>query len=181
MKNIPTPLILALAMFVLVCGVVVAERSLNNPAEIPQALFFGIPFVGLAIAFFSAYRGFTLSKAQAAGWRRMKPYLGVVLLLTILPMWLLNDRYRGDYDPLGGRLAPNGASVHSISWSKQGGRYVERLNGRFDVEITEAQYREIMGKHQRALVSVVVVFASLGFWMSAAMLVLEHRERQNGS
>lgn len=48
-------------------------------------------------------------------------------------------------------------------------------------EITESQYHEIMGKHQRALVGVVVVFASLGFWVSAALLVLERRGPQRGS
>ena len=181
MKKVSMPLVLGLATLVFACGVVVAERSLKNLAEIPQGLFFGIPFAGLAIALFSALRGFRLSNAKPQGWRRMQPYLGAVLLLTILPMLLLSDRYRGDYDPLAGRLTPDGAPALSISWTKYGGRYVERLNNRFDTEITEAQYREIMAKHQRALMGVVVIFASLGFWMSGAMLVLEYRARQNGS
>ena len=175
------PLVFGLAMLVFLGAIVVAEGSLKDPAVIPDAVFFGIPFAGLGIALLSAYRGFKLSKRRGEGYRRMKPYLGAVLLLTILPMWLLNDRYRGDYDPLAERVAPDGTSVHSISWSKQGTRYVERLNNRFDVEITEAQYREIMGKHQRALMGVLVVFAGLGFWMSVATLVLERRGLQDGS
>jgi hypothetical protein len=180
MKKISTPLVFGLAMLVFLGAIVVAEGSLKNPAVIPDAVFFGIPFAGLVMAILSAYRGFKLSKV---GWnyRRMRPYFGAVLLLTILPMLLLNDRYRGDYDPLAKRIAPDGQSVHSISWSKQGTHYVERLNNRFDVEITEAQYRAIMGKHQRALMGVLVAFAGLGFWMSAATLVVERRGVQNGS
>jgi hypothetical protein len=58
---------------------------------------------------------------------------------------------------------------------------VERVNNRFDTELTEAQYQEIMENHQRALMGVVVVFASLGFWMAGAMLVFERRMHKNGS
>jgi hypothetical protein len=181
MKRMPTLLIFTFAMFVLVCGVGVAEYSVRVPDEIPQIVFFGIPFLGVAIALFSAYRAFSLGGASAGGWRRIKPYLGAALLLTMLPMMLMNSRYRGEYDPLTGRVAPDGSPVHSISWSREGGHYVERLNGQFSTEITESQYHEIMGKHQRTLVGVVVVFASLGFWVSAALLAFERRGPQNAS
>lgn len=181
MKKIPTLLLFTLAVSVLACGVAAAEYSLRVPGEIPNVMFFGIPFLGVAITLFSAYRAFSVGRASAGGWRRVKLHLGAALLLTMLPMLLLNSRYRGEYDPLGERVAPDGSPVHSISWSREGGRYVERLNDHFNKEITESQYHEIMGKHQRALVGVVVVFASLGFWVSAALLLLERRGPQRGS
>jgi hypothetical protein len=92
MKRIPMPVVVGLATVVLACGIAVAERSLKGAAEVPQGLFFGIPFAGLAIALVSAYRGFMLSKARTQSWHGMKPYLAAVLLLTILPMLALSDR-----------------------------------------------------------------------------------------
>lgn len=181
MKKIPAVLIFTLAAILVVCGVAVAEYNLRTAIEIPEQIFIGIPLLGVGAAIISASRVISLGKASAVSGRRVILHLAAALLLTLLSMLLLADRYRGDYDPLQGRVAPDGSPANSISWDRQGGRYVELLNGRFRTEITEAQYHQIMGKQQQALAIVVVAFSSLGFWASAALLVLERRGTTNGS
>jgi len=90
-------------------------------------------------------------------------------------------RYRPpQHDPLIHRMAPDGSPVHSISWSREGERYFERLNGRFNTEISQTQYHAAMARQQRAVVGALVFFASLACCVSGAMLILERRVGRGG-
>jgi cobalamin synthase len=175
--KISSAVIFGAATLLLVTAVAVAEHALRSSTEIPGPLFFGIPVAGAVIALSSIYRSKAPPSATPARRRRTQLYLGIAVVLAILPMLLLTDRYRADHDSLRGRTAPDGSPVTSISWSEQGGRYVERLNDRFETELTEAQYREIMRDHQRAFFGALVMFASLAFWTSLASMILDRRKR----
>jgi hypothetical protein len=181
MRKLWPAILLALATCLVVAAIVVAERAVLSSEEIPDLVFFGIPFAGAAIALFAIHRSRAAQTATPAGRRRVQIHLGVAVALAILPMALLTSRYRGDYDPMSGRVAPDGSPVTSVSWREDGGRYIELLNNRHEVELTEAQYREIMRRHQRAFLGVIVVFASLAFWTSLANVLLELKRTKDGS
>ena len=173
--KVPPGLILAVAIALLVSTVAIAERWRQGEWEIPAALLFGSPIAACVLVFL-AYGQVRqeLTGDAARHWvARIGPAL--VLVVACATMLLLRDRYLGDYSAVRGRIAPDGSRVTSVSWGKEGGRYVETINGRFKVELTEPQYREIMRKHQAPFLAGLIGFATLAASMSALSFSLTRR------
>src|SRR5712672_494519 len=100
--------ICVLALCLLVTAFVVAEQALRTVTEIPDPLFFGIPIAAAAIAMVSLHRTRRAQDADPARRREINLYLGVALVVAIVPMVLLSDRYNGHFDAPSGRVAPDG-------------------------------------------------------------------------
>jgi hypothetical protein len=180
-RKISSTLIFVLATLVLVVAVAVTEQALRSSTGIPRQLLFGIPLASAAIALYSISRSKAPPTATPARRRQTQLYLAGAVALAILPMMFLVHRYDSDSDPVRGRIAPDGSPVTSIGWSEQDGHYIERLNNRFETELTQSQYREIMRKQQRSLFGPLVTFASLAFWTSCASLILDRQRSPDES
>ncbi len=169
MKKIPSLVLLITALLLLISAIGMAEFALRASVEIPKALFFGIPVAGVVISFISIARARPLQDGRAT------LAVGVALVVAIAPMIFLRDRYEGNFDPLAGRLAPDGSQVTSVSWNEENGKYIERINRRFERELTESEFHEIAVNQQRMLLIVLIAFSSLAFCTSLANVVLERR------
>jgi uncharacterized membrane protein YfcA len=157
---------LAVAVALMISTIATAEHWREGGWEIPSAIFFGIPIAACILSFI-AYLQVRHLQSKAG--------LAVVLAVAAVTMVLLRDRYHGDYSAVRGRVAPDGSRVTSVSWTESGGRYVETINGRFKIELTEAQYREKMRKHQAPFLAGFVGVATIAVTMSILNIVVARR------
>ena len=172
---------LTVASALLVSTIAIAERWRQGGWEIPGALFFGIPIAASVLAFLT----FLLHRREQTGDAALH-WVGkfghaIVLVVACGSMVLLRDRYHGDYSAIRGRIAPDGSRVTSLSWSEKGGRYIETINGRFQVELTQLQYREIMRRHQAPFLAGIIAIATIAVSMSALSLILSRRRKVGGA
>jgi hypothetical protein len=170
-------IVLAASIALLISTISMAERWLLGQWEILSGRFFGTPLASIALAAFALWffrREFaSISKPDTA----VAVGLALVVAIAIGSMVLLRDRYHGGYSALRDRVAPDGSKVVSVSWTKLDGRFIETINGRFKVELTEAQYREIMRKHQAPFLSGIIGFATIPASLSLVGLILVWRRR----
>lgn len=166
---------LAVATALLISTVAIAERWLQGGWEIPGVLFFGAPLAAFILVFLALRQ--IHQRRRIDGRRNVAVYVGLALALavTIASVNLGRARYLGDHGPARDRLAPDGAEVTSVTWSEQGGRYIETLNGRFQTELTESQYREIMRKHQAPFIVGLLMSTSLALSLAVLNFVLAGR------
>jgi hypothetical protein len=168
---------LALSIGLLISAVVMAERWLEGQWEFPAALFFGTPIAAIALAavVFLLFRRELATAAKPDTLRIVG--LALVVPVALGSMFLLRDRYHGDYSALRGRVAPDGSRVTSVSWDERDGRYIETVNGRFQLELTQAQYREIMRRHQAPFLSGIISIATIPASLALVCFVLSWRRR----
>jgi hypothetical protein len=161
----------------LISAVAMAERWLQGQWEIPSALFFGTPTaaIALAVVVFLLFRRELTTDSKPDTLRIVG--LALVVPVALGSMFLLRDRYHGDYSALRGRVAPDGSRVTSVSWNERDGRYIETVNGRFQVELTQAQYREIMRRHQAPFLSRIIAVATIPASLALVCFVLSWRRR----
>jgi uncharacterized membrane protein YfcA len=162
---------LGAALALLISTIAMAEHWREGGWEIPSAMFFGIPIAACILSFVAYLQGRHL---------QAKAGLAVVLVVAGVTMVLLRDRYYGDYSALRGRVAPDGSRVTSVSWTESGGRYVETINGRFKIELSEAQYREKMREHQAPFLAGFVGVTTIAVSMSILNIVVARRRRWGG-
>ena len=179
LPGVPSVFILVVSVVLLAVIFGLAEFVVRTTYVMPDAVFFGVPLACLAIVGISSLRIQAL-RAEDSSRRRLREWpLAVALVGTFLVMFFFRDHYRGDYAPMRGKLAPDGAAVTSISWHKESGRYFERLNKRFDIELSESQYREAFRMHRRGMLIAPITFGALAALLALANVVLERmRSRQ---
>jgi hypothetical protein len=169
MKKIPSIVLFCAAVLLLITAIGMAEFALRVSVVIPKALFLAIPVAGILLSIISIVRARPLQDGRAM------LAVGVALVVAIAPMVFLSTRYEGDFDPLAGRLAPDGSEVTSLTWNEENGKYVERINRRFERQLTESEFHDITVNLQRKLLVVLVAFSSLAFCTSLVTVVLERR------
>jgi hypothetical protein len=168
---------LAASIALLISAVAMAERWLQGQWEIPAAQFFGTPIaaIALAVVVFLLFRRELTTDSKPDTLRIVG--LTLVVAVALGSMFMLRDRYHGDYSALRDRVAPDGSRVTSVSWNERDGRYIETINGRFEVELTQAQYREIMRRHQAPFLSGIIGFATIPASLALVCFVLSWRRR----
>jgi hypothetical protein len=180
MLKVAAGIILAASVALFVSTITISEYWRQGGWEIPSSVFFGTPIAALALAllaFLQVNHALTKdSNLRAAG------AIGLVVVIAVAlgSMVLLRHRYLGDYNPLLGRRAPDGTAVTQVSWSKVDGRYIETINDRFKIELTQPQYREVMRKHQAPFLSAFVAVATLAALMAVLNFALTRRRKAQG-
>jgi hypothetical protein len=176
----PSPGITALASVVVFCAALaVAEYAARGRSDVPfemvVAVLIGVLAIGLV----------TFGRIRALDVQAMfHPVTIVVLIGAALlagpPGVALQKHYGEGTAPWANRVAPDGTPVTSISWSSANGRFTETLNRRFEIELTEEQYRKAMAQHYRPFIAAGVQFGYMMMIVSFAMVLLARRSRSNG-
>jgi hypothetical protein len=165
-------IILAVASALLASAIAMAEHWRLGAWEIPSWQFFGTPFAAIALAILA----FLSIRRDLAG-NATKASIGLALVILVAGCFIffLRDRYQGGYDLLSARLAPDGSKVTSVTWKEEGGRFVERINGRFEVDLTQSQYREVMRKHQAPFLAGIVAIATIPVSLALLSFLVSQR------
>jgi len=168
---------LAASIALLLVAVAMAERWLQGQWEIPSVLFFGTPLAAIALSgvVFLLFRRELATDSKHDTLRNVG--LALVVAVAVGSMVLLRDRYHGDYSPLRDRTAPDGSKVTSVSWTERDGRFIETVNGRFQIELTQSQYREIERMHQAPFLSGLIGFSTIPASLTLVGLFLTWRRR----
>jgi peptidoglycan/LPS O-acetylase OafA/YrhL len=168
---------LGVASALLASAIAMAEHWRLGTWEIPSWQFFGTPFA----AVFLAILALLAIRRQQSGDSGVATEAGIGVALVVLvaacSMVFLRDRYQGDYNPFGGRLAPDGSKVTNVSWKEEDGHFIETINGHFEVELTQSQYREVMRKHQAPFLAGIVAIATIPVSLALVSLIVSRRRK----